>query len=49
MRPWAFSRLIPGDLEWSGDAKEVGAGSSGSVFHWMKKDEDGDILDEGAV
>jgi hypothetical protein len=49
MRPLAFSRLVPGGLEWSGDAKEEGAGSSGSVVRWMEKDQDGDILDEGTV
>lgn len=31
MRPLASSRLVPGGLEWSGDAKEEGAGSSDSV------------------
>ena len=49
LRPWAFSRLVPGDLEWLGDDEEVGAGSSGSVVRWMKKDQDGNILDEVAV
>jgi hypothetical protein len=46
LRPWAFSRLVPGDVEWLRDDEEVGAGSSGSVVHWMKKGQDGNILDE---
>ena len=40
---------MPGDLEWSGDDKELGARSSGSGVHWMKKDQDGNIPDEAAV
>jgi len=41
--------LEPGDFEWLGGDEEVGAGSSGSVVRWMKKDQDGSILDEVAV
>jgi hypothetical protein len=47
--PWAFSRLVPSDSEWLGDDEEVGAGSSGSVVRWMKKDQDNNILDEVAA
>jgi hypothetical protein len=49
LRPWAFSRLVPDNSEWLGDVEEVGAGSSDSVVRWMKKDQDGNILDEVAV